>query len=169
MSAFRLKSLSLRNFLTYEYESLDFVREGMIVFIGGNGTGKTSLFNALRFVLGSNQKDQRYKSWSEFINNRGNARSGWVEAVFEGDGESVKLRREVRRGEAPRFYVDGRRVSADEFKEIVRVKLGVDPDNPLVFVPQGRVDAVKEMEPVKLREFVEELVGLADERKTIDE
>lgn len=169
MSAFRLKSLSLRNFLTYEYESLDFVREGMIVFIGGNGTGKTSLFNALRFVLGSNQKDQRYKSWSEFINNRGNARSGWVEAVFEKDGESVKLRREVRRGEAPRFYVDGGRVSADEFRETVRVKLGVDPDNPLVFVPQGRVDAVKDMEPVKLREFVEELVGLADERKIIDE
>lgn len=169
MNAFRLKSLSLRNFLTYEYESLDFVKEGMIVFIGGNGTGKTSLFNALRFVLGSNQKDQRYKSWSEFINNRGNAMSGWVEAVFEGNGESVRLRREVRRGEAPRFYVDGRRVGAEEFRETVHVKLDVNPDNPLVFVPQGRVDAIREMEPGKLREFLEELVGLTEERRSIDE
>ncbi|MEM1658344.1 MAG: chromosome segregation SMC family protein [Candidatus Jordarchaeales archaeon] len=169
MNGFKLTSLQLKNFLTYSEEYLRLPKEGLIVIIGGNGTGKTSLFNALRFVLGSNQKDQRYRSWSDFINNRMNAAYGWVEAVFEGNGETIKLRREVRRGEAPRSYVNGRRVSADELRKVVREKLGIDPDNPLVFVPQGRVDAIRDMETEKLRAFIEELTGLAENRRIIDE
>ncbi|MHA1711074.1 MAG: AAA family ATPase [Candidatus Freyarchaeota archaeon] len=164
----RLRKITMKNFLAYEYEEVEVAEEGLMVFVGENGVGKTSIASALRFCLGSNQKDQRYRTWGDFIHNRRGARRGWVELVFEGDGERVALRREVRRGLPPRFYVDGRRATAEEVRGIVQGRIGVDPDNPLVFIPQDKIDAVvTERKPEVLRDFVEELIGLAESRRII--
>lgn len=58
----RLRKITMKNFLAYEYEEVEVAEEGLMVFVGENGVGKTSIASALRFCLGSNQKDQRYLS-----------------------------------------------------------------------------------------------------------
>ena len=39
--------------------------------------------------------------------------------------------------------------------------LGFDVDNPLVFMPQERINALRDMDPIEVRKLVEEGTGLA--------
>jgi chromosome segregation protein len=151
-----IESARLNNFLSFYSGRVTFDR-GLTVLAGPNGSGKTSIFHALKFALGSNQRENRYSKWSDFI--RHGASTAEVEVIVSVNGQSKKFQRKIDRDGIPRAYVDGRRVKAAELRQIVQT-FGLDTDNPLVFIPQERINAVRDMDPYEVRKLVEEGTGL---------
>ena len=156
MPQVHIASARLKNFLSFYEGTIEF-DPGLTVIVGPNGSGKTSIFHALKFALGSNQREQRYSKWSDFI--RHGARSAEVEITINANGQSRKIKRRIDRDGIPRAYVDGRRVKAAELRHLVD-SLGLDVDNTLVFMPQERINALREMDPIEVRRLVEEGTGL---------
>lgn len=151
-----IESAKLDNFLSFYSGRVVFDR-GLTVLAGPNGSGKTSVFHALKFALGSNQRENRYSKWSDFI--RHGASTAQVEVIVKIDGQDRKFQRKIDRDGIPRAYVNGRRVKAAELRQIVQ-SFGLDTDNPLVFIPQERINAVRDMDPYEVRKLVEEGTGL---------
>jgi len=158
-----IESAKLDNFLSFYSGKVSFDR-GLTVLAGPNGSGKTSIFHALKFALGSNQRENRYSKWSDFI--RHGASTAEVEVIVKVNGENKKFQRKIDRDGIPRAYVNGRRVKAAELRQIVQT-FGLDTDNPLVFIPQERINAVREMDPYEVRKLVEEGTGLDSLRDRI--
>ncbi len=158
-----IESVRLKNFLSF-YEGTVELDKGLTVVVGPNGSGKTSIFHAIKFALGSNQRERRYSKWSDFV--RHGASSGTVELVAKVNGQSRRFERKISRDGIPRAYIDGRRVKASEMHQLVET-LGFDPDNPLVFMPQERINALRNMDPVEVRKLVEEGTGLDELRNRI--
>ena len=151
-----IESAKLDNFLSF-YSGVVHFDKGLTVLAGPNGSGKTSIFHALKFALGSNQRENRYSKWSDFI--RHGASSAQVEVMVNINGQNRKFLRKIDRDGIPRAYVDGRRVKAAELRHIVG-SFGLDTDNPLVFIPQERINALRDMDPHEVRRLVEEGTGL---------
>jgi chromosome segregation protein len=151
-----IESVRLGNFLSFYAGKAEF-DEGLTVLAGPNGSGKTAIFHALKFALGSNQRENRYTKWSDFI--RHGASTAEVEISLKVNGQSRKFLRRIDRDGIPRAYADGRRIKAVEHKQMVSA-LGLDADNPLIFMPQERINAIKEMDPFEVRRLVEEGTGL---------
>lgn len=151
-----ITSARLGNFLSF-YKGLVEFDKGLTVLAGPNGSGKTSIFHALKFALGSNQRENRYTKWSDFI--RHGASTAEVEVSVKVNGQSRKFLRKIDRDGIPRAYVDGKRVKAAELKLLVD-GFGLDTDNPLVFMPQERINAIRDMDPYEVRRLVEEGTGL---------
>ncbi len=151
-----IKSARLGNFLSF-YKGLVEFDKGLTVLAGPNGAGKTSIFHALKFALGSNQRENRYSKWSDFI--RHGASTAEVEITIKVNGQNRKFLRKIDRDGIPRAYIDGKRVKAAEHKLLV-TGFGLDSDNPLVFMPQERINAIRDMDPFEVRRLVEEGTGL---------
>lgn len=149
--------MRLRNFLSF-YEGVVEFDPGLTVIVGPNGSGKTSIFHAIKFALGSNQRENRYSKWSDFI--RHGASSAEVEVVARVNGQTRKFQRRITKDGIPRAYIDDKRVKAAEHQGLVN-SLGFDMDNPLVFMPQERINALRDMDPVEVRKLVEEGTGLS--------
>ncbi|MFW9796456.1 MAG: AAA family ATPase [Candidatus Thorarchaeota archaeon] len=151
-----IESVRLGNFLSFYEGTVEFDK-GLTVLAGPNGSGKTSIFHAMKFALGSNQRENRYSKWSDFI--RHGASTAEVEIRVRVNGQSRKFLRRIDRDGIPRAYTDGRRVKAAEHKQMISA-LGLETDNPLVFMPQERINAVRDMDPFEVRRLVEEGTGL---------
>jgi chromosome segregation protein len=151
-----IESVRLGNFLSFYTGKVEFDK-GLTVLAGPNGSGKTSIFHALKFVLGSNQRENRYSKWSDFI--RHGASAAEVEIAIKVNGQSRKFLRRIDRDGIPRAYADGRRIKAAEHKQMIS-GLGLEVDNPLIFMPQERINAIREMDPFEVRRLVEEGTGL---------
>ncbi|MHA2360932.1 MAG: AAA family ATPase, partial [Candidatus Thorarchaeota archaeon] len=151
-----VESARMKNFLSFYEGTIEF-DSGLTVIVGPNGSGKTSIFHAIKFALGSNQRENRYSKWSDFI--RHGASSAEVEITVKKNGQNIGFLRKIDRDGIPRSYVDGKRVKAAELRAIVD-GLNLDMDNPLVFMPQERINALRDMDPVEVRKLVEEGTGL---------
>ena len=158
-----IAEVQLKNFLSF-YQGTVKLDPGLTVIIGPNGSGKTSIFHAIKFALGSNQREDRYKKWSDFI--RHEAYSAEVEVTVSTNGQNRRFLRKIDRKGVPRAYVDGKRVRAGELRNVV-TSLGFDVDNTLVFMPQERINALREMDPVEVRKLIEEGTGLSPLRDRI--
>ncbi|MHA2020678.1 MAG: AAA family ATPase, partial [Candidatus Thorarchaeota archaeon] len=156
-------SVRLKNFLSF-YEGVVSFDPGLTVIIGPNGSGKTSVFHAIKFALGSNQREERYSKWSDFV--RHGATSAEVEISVNNGGIRHKFLRRIDRDGIPKAYIDGKRVKAAELRRLVS-SLGLDIDNTLVFMPQERINALREMNPIEVRRLVEEGTGLSEVRDRI--
>jgi len=163
LSKARIESVRLRNFLSF-YEGVVSFDPGLTVIIGPNGSGKTSIFHAMKFALGSNQREARYPKWSDFI--RHGASTAEVELTVTNDGSSHRFLRKIDRDGIPRAFVDGKRVKAAELRSLV-ASIGLDIDNTLVFMPQERINALRDMNPIEVRRLVEEGTGLSEIRDRI--
>ena len=151
-----IETVRLGNFLSFYQGQVEFDK-GLTVLAGPNGSGKTSIFHALKFALGSNQRENRYSKWSDFI--RHGASAAEVEITVRVNEQSRRFLRRIDRDGIPRAYADGRRIKAAEHKQLIN-ELGLETDNPLVFMPQERINAIREMDPFEVRRLVEEGTGL---------
>ncbi|MHA1734742.1 MAG: AAA family ATPase [Candidatus Thorarchaeota archaeon] len=159
----RVESVRLKNFMSF-YDATVNLGPGLTIIVGPTGAGKSSIFHAMKFALGSNQRDDRYERWSDFV--RMGARSAEAEVAIRRNGTVVKFSRRVDSDGVPRAYVGGKRARASELRRAVET-LGLDVDNPLVFMPQGRVTALKDASPEEVRRLVEEGTGLDSLRDRI--
>ncbi len=164
-----IKKVILENFLSFQKDEVEFSGENdendprLILIIGPNWSGKTSIFQAIKFVLGSNERDDRYKKWSDFIHSDQN--HAMVELHLQYREELIKLRRIVIRGKSPYFEIQ--KEGDDFFKKISVIdiqnlisQLNIFPDNHFAFVSQGKIDVIKNLKPIELCSFLEEGIGL---------
>jgi len=140
------------------------------LIIGPNWSGKTSIFQAIKFALGSNERDERYKKWSDFIRN--NQSHAMVELHIQHQTEIIKIRRTVVKGKSPFFELqldkdkEFKKAHVTEVQKLVS-KLDINPDNQFAFVSQGKIDAIKNLKPIELCSFLEEGIGLKGLRDEI--
>ena len=166
----------LENFLSFQKDEVDFLDNSqsqfpkLILIIGPNWSGKTSIFQAIKFVLGSNERDERYKKWSDFIRNGQDHTMVHIE--IQNHDDVIKLRRYVIRGQSPYFELQKsneskfKRVQAKTVQRIIK-GLKINPDNHFAFVSQGKIDSIKNLKPYELSNFLEEGIGLKGLREEI--
>ncbi|GAJ03008.1 unnamed protein product, partial [marine sediment metagenome] len=171
-----IRKVILENFLSFQRDEVDFlIRKNQdiprfILIVGPNWSGKTSIFQAIKFALGSNERDERYKKWSDFI--RDGQNHAMVELHIQYHNEVVKIRRTVIRGKSPSFEIqlkndkNFKKVHAIEIQKLVS-KLEINPDNQFAFVSQGKIDTIKSLKPIELCSFLEEGIGLKGLREEI--
>lgn len=165
-----IRKIVLENFLSFKRDEVDFEDKKFILIIGPNWSGKTSIFQAIKFALGSNERDERYKKWSDFI--RHGQKHAMVELEIQNKNEIIKIRRNVIKGQSPFYLIkmkgdkEYRKAHAIEIQQIVS-ELSYNPDNHFAFVSQGKIDAIKSLKPTELCNFLEEGIGLKGLREEI--
>ena len=165
-----IRKVILENFLSFQKDEVNFGKSKFVIIIGPNWSGKTSVFQAIKFALGSNERDERYKKWSNFIRNGQN--HAMVEIHIQNEGEIIKIRRYVIRGQSPFFKIqkkgdtDFKKIPAQEIQKLIS-DLNINPDNQFAFVSQGKIDAIKNLKPTELCAFLEEGIGLKELRDEI--
>ncbi len=165
-----LSKVILENFLSFEKDEVDFGDAKFNLVIGPNWSGKTSIFQAIKFGLGSNERDERYSKWSDFIRN--DEKHAMVEIHINNRGRMIKLQRTVIKGKTPFFSIQEpgtktfKRITTKEVQKIIK-ELNFNPDNHFAFVSQGKVDAIKSLKPIILCNFLEEGIGLKNLRDEI--
>ena len=158
-----ISKVILENFLSFQRDEADFDDAKFIIIIGPNWSGKTSIFQAIKFALGSNERDERYTKWSDFIRNGQN--HAMVEIHIQYNNETIKIRRFVIRGQSPFFKIqrkgdlDFKKDSASNIQNLI-ADLDINPDNQFAIVSQGKIDAIKNLKPPELCSFLEEGIGL---------
>jgi len=165
-----IRKVILENFLSFQKDEVDFGKAKFVIIVGPNWSGKTSVFQAIKFALGSNERDERYKKWSNFIRNGQN--HAMVEIHIQKDEEVIKIRRIVIRGQSPFFKIqrkndnDFKKVQAHEIQKLIS-DLNINPDNQFAIVSQGKIAAIKNLKPTELCTFLEEGIGLKSLRDEI--
>ncbi|MFX1376707.1 MAG: AAA family ATPase [Promethearchaeota archaeon] len=165
-----IKKVILENFLSFQKDEVDFGKTKFVIIVGPNWSGKTSIFQAIKFALGSNERDERYTKWSNFIRNGQN--HAMVEIHIQNMDEVIQLRRYVIRGQSPYFKIKSqyekefRKVQVHEIQKVI-ADLNINPDNQFAFVSQGKIDAIKNLKPTDLCSFLEEGIGLSSLRDEI--
>ncbi|MBY8979871.1 MAG: AAA family ATPase [Candidatus Lokiarchaeota archaeon] len=171
-----IRKVILENFLSFQRDEVNFSTEKnkgiprFVLIIGPNWSGKTSIFQAIKFALGSNERDERYKKWSDFIRN--NQAHAMVELHIQYHTEIIKIRRTVVKGKSPFFELqldkdkEFKKAHVTEVQKLVS-KLDINPDNQFAFVSQGKIDAIKNLKPIELCSFLEEGIGLKGLRDEI--
>ncbi|MFX0105945.1 MAG: AAA family ATPase, partial [Candidatus Hodarchaeota archaeon] len=165
-----IKKVTLENFLSFQKDEVDFGKSKFVIIVGPNWSGKTSVFQAIKFALGSNERDERYKKWSNFIRNGQN--HALVEIHIQNEEEIIKIRRYVIRKQSPFFKIqkkgdpDFKKITAQEIQKLIS-DLNINPDNQFAFVSQGKIDAIKNLKPTELCSFLEEGIGLKELRDDI--
>ncbi|MFX1570694.1 MAG: AAA family ATPase [Promethearchaeota archaeon] len=165
-----IKKVILENFLSFQKDEVDFDNSKFVIIVGPNWSGKTSIFQAIKFALGSNERDERYKKWSSFIRNGQN--HAIVEIHIQIDENIIKIRRYVIRGQSPFFKIKNlhdkefKKASVQEIQKLIS-DLNINPDNQFAFVSQGKIDAIKNLKPTELCSFLEEGIGLKGLREEI--
>lgn len=152
----------LENFLAFQRDKAEFSK-GFTIIVGPNWSGKSTIYQGIKFALGSNERDERYSKWSDFI--RTGQDHALIEVYIETPKELIGIRRTVLRGKAPYFELkrgkdeDFKKTTSTEVQNLVK-SLNYNPDNQFSFVSQGKIDAMKNMKPEELCTFLEEGVGL---------
>lgn len=165
-----IKKVILENFLSFKRDEVQFGDNKFVIIIGPNWSGKTSIFQAIKFALGSNERGDRYSKWSSFI--RHGQEHAMAEIHIENHEELIKVRRTVVKGQSPYFELQGKddndfkQVRAKDINELIN-RLGYRIDNQFAFVSQGKIDALKDLKPPDLCNFLEEGIGLKGLRSEI--
>jgi len=163
-----IERLILKNFISYQNEEIIFKR-GFNIIWGETGTGKSSIYDALKFILGSKEKDKGNK-WEENIK-KGEKFSS-VEIHIVRNNQIYKLKRSIRLGRSTIYEIQlpqenkFHKTKLKKYLEIVSL-FKIDPDNPFTFVAQGNITEIKDLNPRKLSECIELGLGLVELKNKI--
>ncbi|MCF2136836.1 MAG: chromosome segregation protein SMC [Candidatus Thorarchaeota archaeon] len=159
----QIESIRLKNFMTFK-DALVRLTPGLTIIVGPNGAGKSAIFHAIKFCLGSNQRENRYDRWSQFIRNH--TGSAEIEITVRDHRTTRVFTRKIEMGRTPRAYIDGKRVRAAEMRRAIE-DLHFNIDNPLVFMAQGRTNDLRDASPEQVLRLIEEGTGLDRSRDKI--
>ncbi|RLI66332.1 MAG: hypothetical protein DRO88_02065 [Promethearchaeia archaeon] len=166
-----VEKILLQNFLSFENEEVVF-DPNFTIIIGPNGAGKSSIYQALKFALGSNDYDGRYNKWSDFIHT--GAEKAVVQIHIKWNQEEFLIQRVVNQHGAPKFFLKKpndkklKNVLGHKIQEFLK-KIQIDPNNIFSFMSQGSIDSLKDFKEERLCYFVEKGLGLNVTREQIIE
>ena len=162
-----IKQLVIQGFKSYRDQTIiEPFSPGTNVIVGRNGSGKSNLFAAIRFVL--NDGDTRMSGDDRLAllhESSGNATlSAYVELVFDnadgrfptGRTETV-LRRSIT-SSRDEFSLDGRVISKTELANLF-MAAGFSKSNPFYIVPQGRINWLANCEDSERLDLLRDVAG----------
>ena len=108
-----LKSLTIHRFKSFKHAELLF-NDGFTCIVGRNGSGKSTIFDALTFGLGvTSKKRLRVNSLKDLLSDSLKEKKGlhtaYVKLTFTGD-ENVEVARYIRSDGKHAYRVNGKRM-----------------------------------------------------------
>jgi len=161
-----IKQVIVEGFKTYrEQTTVDF-DNGLNCIVGANGSGKSNLFHAIRFVLsdvfGTIRAEERQRLLHEGAGHA--VMSAYVEIVFDNaDGrlpverEEVRLRRNIGL-KKDEYYLDKKHVTRAEVINLLE-SAGFSRTNPYYVVQQGKIMKMATMQDEERLDLLKEIGG----------
>jgi chromosome segregation protein len=156
----RLHRLVLRNFKSFKKADIP-LSNGFTCIVGGNGSGKSNILDALLFAMGiTSLKALRAGRLSELVNNSAVENYAKVELALKHDHKDYVIERLIDKQGKCVYRLDGARKTLGEISSLL-LELGVRPDGHNIVV-QGDVTRIIEMNALERRQIVDELAGLME-------
>lgn len=160
-----LSRLHLENFKKYTTKTIEF-GEGLIGIIGKNGSGKSTIFEAILFALYGEAKNRGNKELLRNAN-ANEKEAVVVELEFEIEGILYKVAREFR-GKAmsanAKFYKNGELTTSgakEVTSAIVRLtKMSKDAFMHTLFASQKELTSLSTLKPEERKKMIRKLLGL---------
>ena len=162
----RIKQVVVEGFKTYREQTVVDFDDGLNCIVGANGSGKSNLFHAIRFVLsdvfGTLRAEDRQRLLHEGAGHA--VMSAYVEIVFDNsDGrlpverEEVRLRRNIGL-KKDEYYVDKKHVTRAEVVNLLE-SAGFSRTNPYYVVQQGKIMKMATMQDEERLDLLKEIGG----------
>ena len=165
-----LESIELKNFLSHANTKITF-DEGVNVFIGKNGAGKSSVIDAITYVL----YGKHARGLNANIIMHG-AKKGSVTLRFSMYNKRYEVYREFNSNgslitASMRDLDNGKQISAgsrsrgkikESMDDMIKDIIGLDYKEASIasIIRQGELDAIIELKPSELRDLINKLIGL---------
>ncbi len=158
-----LKSLTIHRFKSFKHAELLF-NDGFTCIVGRNGSGKSTIFDALTFGLGvTSKKRLRVNSMKELLSDSLKEKKGlhtaYVKLTFTGD-ENVEVARYIRSDGKHAYRVNGKRMKKGDVMELL-AKHGIKSDYTNTML-QGEINRAIEMNPKERRELIDIASGIKE-------
>lgn len=147
------------------------------VIVGRNGAGKTSIISAIKIALGSLARE-RHRLLDRYISHGKkaarisilieNKNSDGKRIFTDLDNDKIEITRILRKGKPSLFRLNNKPIHLHNLKALLS-NASVNPDNPLVTVPQGQVNDLIKAKPNERAHFVIEALGLGPALNRIEE
>ncbi len=161
-----LRSLSLLGFKTFARQTEIRFEGGVTAIVGPNGSGKTNIVDAVKWVLGSGQaRDLRGKTMAEVIYVGGERRSraafAEVTLVFDNtagrlpvDYHEVAIKRRVERDGESDYFLNGTRIRRRDLIHMLS-STGLTVDSYAI-IGQHDIEEIVVCSPAERRQLLEE-------------
>lgn len=161
-----IKQVIVEGFKTYREQTVVDFDDGLNCIVGANGSGKSNLFHAIRFVLsdvfGTLRAEERQRLLHEGAGHA--VMSAYVEIVFDNaDGrlpverEEVRLRRNIGL-KKDEYYLDKKHVTRAEVVNLLE-SAGFSRTNPYYVVQQGKIMKMATMQDEERLDLLKEIGG----------
>lgn len=168
-----ISKLEIRGFKSFERNvTIELVR-GFNAISGQNGSGKSNIIDAIRFVLGENSpKSLRESKMTSLINERSKIKQARVSVQLVNDDhalplqeDTVNITRELFEDGSQKYFLNGKRSTRNAIIDLMlSSRISYDGIN---IVPQGALNRIAETTPAERRAMLEDIVGIKayDDRK----
>jgi exonuclease SbcC len=164
-----IKSVELGNFISHAETKLDF-EEGVTVFVGHNGAGKSSVIDAITFALfgehtrKSNKGLIRRGTSQAYAKINFSANGRDYEAVRKIDSKGTLSAQfaEIRNGQQIPLATGERKQFGESMTEQIESRLGLDFTKLKVasIVQQGELNAIIKAKPKEFKELLNAIIGI---------
>src|SRR5271169_6701738 len=168
----RIKEIELDNFKSFGKHTLVPLLDGFTTISGPNGSGKSNILDSLLFALGlSSTRSMRAERLPDLLNNLSGRNEAKVTVRFTNDlGDELEVTRRVKVKEnsyTSTYVLNGKTTTLTDIHEAL-TKYNVSPTGFNVIM-QGDVTGIVTMGPSDRRKIIDELAGVAEFERRIDQ
>jgi chromosome segregation protein len=168
----RIKEIELDNFKSFGKLTKIPLLDGFTTISGPNGSGKSNIVDSLLFALGlSSTRSMRAERLPDLLNNLSGKNEAKVTVRFQPtDGNQIEVTRRLRvkdNGYTSTYILNGKVSTLTEIHDELS-KYNVSPHGFNVIM-QGDVTGIVTMGPVERRKIIDELAGVAEFDRRIEQ
>ena len=171
-----IKTLKLENFKSYKNSTIDF-DQGISLILGENGSGKSSILEAISFALFGKLNTKLDEAIRKPINDEDTIEKMSVTLTFKHNGKTYKIKRQRKSNKTTVSLHDISdekpfllSKTADGVKEEVNNILNIDYDSfqNAVYIKQGEITKLTEATPAEKKKLIAKLLNIETLEKAYD-